>query len=334
MRIKILNHQGKIFQKPIDGNPWNSFFEEFEMLGSRIVSNRFDLKYEILICNGYISRVRLILIRIFIKPKYTYLVLWEPVESNPRIYRRKYLDNFNFIFSPTPNWITGKNLNFFNWPQGTDVAPIESLRVWSNRRNKVICIYANKFSVIKGELYSLRRNVLINPKIVGDIDLYGRDWNRSYMWSIFQIIKSFIKSNPRIISLQSLRNINPKIHNYHGSVIYKPEIIGKYRISLIIENSPNYLSEKLFDALVSQSIAIYVGSDLSKIGLNKEMAIQINHSSDSIAEEISRIIQLSNKEQHDIYIKQQNEFRKVLGQWNNEFVFSILAREIYKLSSQ
>jgi hypothetical protein len=143
-----------------------------------------------------------------------------------------------------------------------------------------------------------------------------------------------MKSNPKFISLQSLRNINPTLDNYHGSVNYKPQSIGKYRISLIIENSPNYLSEKLFDALVSQSIAIYVGIDLSKIGLNNEMAIQVNHSSDSIAEEISRIIQLSNKEQHDIYIKQQNEFRKVLGQWNNEFVFSIMAKEIHKLSSQ
>jgi hypothetical protein len=333
MKIKILNHGGKIFLKPSGDHPWNSFFEEFEKFGFKIVSKKFDLKYEILICNGHISKIRFFMIQTFIKPKLIYLILWEPIETNPQIYNRKYLENFNFIFSPTSNWINGENLHFFNWPQGTDVAPIQSFKDWSCRSNKVICIYANKFSVIKGELYSLRRSVLTNTKINKDIELYGRNWNRSYMWNYLQIFKSLIKSNRNSISLQSLRNVNPNLQNYRGSILNKAESIRNYRISLIIENSSNYISEKLFDALVSQSIAIYVGIDLSKIALSNKIAIQINQNSNLIADKISKIINLSDKEQYDIFVNQQEEFRKFLCEWNNDCVFSKLAKDICKLST-
>lgn len=331
MKIKILNHEGKIFHKPTESNPWHSFFKEFEKNGLDITSSKLDFKYDILVCNGYIPRIQMFLIRTFIKPKFIFLILWEPFQSKPQIYRQKFLNHFNFIFSPSPEWISGKNTQIFNWPQGTDVTPVQTFNDWRIRKNKVVCVNANKFSIIKGELYSLRRKILSNPIIAKEIDLFGRNWGRSYLWSFFQIIKSLIKSNPTAISCQGIKLLNPNLQSYRGSIPSKPEVISNYRVSLVIENSSNYLSEKLFDALASQTIAIYVGIDLTNVGLNKDIAIQLDHNIDIIIEEISRIIRLTDREQYSIFMKQQTEFRDVLKQWNNKTVFSKLARDIYRL---
>lgn len=333
MKIKILNHEGKIFRKPSSDNPWKYFFEELEMNGFNIVKNKLDRKYDVLVCNGYKSKMALTLIRFLSKPKLSYLIIWEPIQSDPRIYNRKFLNGFSEIFVPSPIWASGKNTQLFNWPQNTQVTPLESFSDWQKRANKVVCIFANKFSVIKGEQYSLRRKILIDPKISKEVDLYGRNWDRSHLWNIFQIFKSFIKSNGKLISLQSFKDTNPNIQNYLGKVENKVESISNYRISLVIENSADYLSEKLFDALIAQSIVIFVGIDLDKIGLSKEIAIHVDPSSNEIRDKVYQLTQLSDQEQYKIFTKQQNEFRKILKEWDNKYVLSKLASDICKISS-
>jgi hypothetical protein len=333
MKIKILNHEGKLFRKPSNGNPWKYFFEELEKNDYKIVKNKFDLKYDVLICNGYKSKIELLMIRILSKPKLSYLMIWEPIQSDPRIYKRKFLNGFNEIFVPSPIWAIRKNTQFFNWPQNTQATPLETFSDWQNRANKVVCIFANKFSVIKGEQYSLRRKILIDPKMAKEVDLFGRNWDRSHLWNIFQIFKSFIKSNGKLISLQSLKDTNPNIRNYLGSVENKVDAISNYRFSLVIENSADYLSEKLFDASISQSIVVFVGIDLDKIGLSKEIAIHVDPSADKIRDKVSQLIELSDQEQYNIFIKQQNEFRRILREWDNKYVLSKLATDICKISS-
>ena len=333
MKIKILNHDGKNFRKPPHDNPWKYFFEEIEKYGFHIVKNKFDLKYDVLVCNGYKPKMELLMIRILSKPKLSYLIIWEPIQSDPRIYKRKFLNGFNEIFVPSPIWKIGKNTQFFNWPQNTQATPLETFGDWQNRANKVVCIFANKFSVIKGEQYSLRRKILIDPKIAEEVHLFGRNWDRSHLWNIFQIFKGFIKSNGKLISLQSLKDTNPNIRNYLGSVENKVQTISNYRISLVIENSADYLSEKLFDALISQSIVVFVGIDLDKIGLSKEIAIHVDPSANKIRDKVSQLTQLSDQEQYKIFIKQQNEFRKILKEWDNKYVLSKLAMDICKISS-
>jgi hypothetical protein len=320
MKIKILNHEGKLFRKPSNDNPWKYFFEELEKNDYKIVKNKFDLKYDVLICNGYKSKIELLMIRILSKPKLSYLMIWEPIQSDPRIYKRKFLNGFNEIFVPSPIWAIRKNTQFFNWPQNTQATPLETFSDWQNRANKVVCIFANKFSVIKGEQYSLRRKILIDPKMAKEVDLFGRNWDRSHLWNIFQIFKSFIKSNGKLISLQSLKDTNPNIRNYLGSVENKVDAISNYRFSLVIENSADYLSEKLFDASISQSIVVFVGIDLDKIGLSKEIAIHVDPSADKIRDKVSQLIELSDQEQYNIFIKQQSNFINKSLDWINNIL--------------
>jgi hypothetical protein len=48
----------------------------------------------------------------------------------------------------------------------------------------------------------------------------------------------------------------------------------KYRVAVVIENSPTYVSEKLFDALRSGCVPIYVGPDLADFGIPSGVTIQ------------------------------------------------------------
>jgi hypothetical protein len=52
----------------------------------------------------------------------------------------------------------------------------------------------------------------------------------------------------------------------------------------VIENSADYLSEKLIDAVISGTIPIYVGPNLNTFGLPAELAYQVNGDLSSIRE--------------------------------------------------
>jgi hypothetical protein len=64
--------------------------------------------------------------------------------------------------------------------------------------------------------------------------------------------------------------------------VNKKEILSKYKYALIIENSQTYLSEKLFDALTSSCIPIYVGADLTKFNIPNFLYIRAEPNLNSI----------------------------------------------------
>jgi hypothetical protein len=49
--------------------------------------------------------------------------------------------------------------------------------------------------------------------------------------------------------------------------------MSKYRYALVIENSAEYMSEKLMEALFAGCIPIYVGPDPQEYGIPKELVI-------------------------------------------------------------
>jgi hypothetical protein len=71
-----------------------------------------------------------------------------------------------------------------------------------------------------------------------------------------------------------------------GKVGNKHEINSKYRISIVIENSLDYVSEKLFDALAAGTYVVYLGPDLDQFYLD---SLQLNNGSRN-ASEIKKIV--------------------------------------------
>ena len=63
-------------------------------------------------------------------------------------------------------------------------------------------------------------------------------------------------------------------NNYLGEVLDKRSVLSMYKYCLVIENSSDYLSEKLFDALLSGCIPIYVGPDLANFEIPGNLFLQ------------------------------------------------------------
>lgn len=148
------------------------------------------------------------------------------------------------------------------WPWAPPVSA--STKVPSAREGACL-MNANKLSLMAGELYSLRKQA---AKHFDDISLFGPGWDMSFREKVIVAIKAFFLSalalSVNLPSAISWFQTNPISH---GLVPDKFEVIEKFKVSLVIENSATYVSEKLLDAIAGGTIPVYVGPDISKIAL-------------------------------------------------------------------
>ena len=144
-----------------------------------------------------------------------------------------------------------------------------------------ICfVNQNKFSLIKGELYSLRRKAISEFVTRGiTFNLAGADWDKSKIWIFKSKIKSLQNSlvDYRFSTLKGFwANIdikNPKLI-YHGRVLDSVDFMANYEFALIIENEASYVSEKLLNAIIAGCIPIYCGPKLNLFGFPNGIAIE------------------------------------------------------------
>ena len=270
------------FPIPNEG-PWLSFFEKIMDSGHKIVSLEEDPDV-IVFMNNHPQLLKKIT-REKSKAKKV-LVLWEPIVTRPSNYG-KYINKFDHIFSPSPLWISGEKVTYFLWPQGPKTR-VNSLWVdWEKREDKILLFQSNKFSFTKGELYSLRRKVV---KKCGDsLILYGVGWGNPIRITV-ELSKSLYRhlrfGKPTRFTFPKAIFVNPI--NNGGYSNDKMRLLGKSRYSLVIENSADYVSEKLFEAAVMGNIAIYVGPPLELFGIPK-IAVQAGPSVESICDAIYKL---------------------------------------------
>lgn len=168
-----------------------------------------------------------------INPRKSILLMVEPPVGNPSLYRHSWL--FFRLFGLVLSWNTDlckKRNNFRHWflPYGFDEAASLPCRS-SQKTNLCVMMHSNKSSLIKGELYSYRREVVRYFEGRGDnlLDLYGSGWND--------------ESSP-----------NPFITSLHkGWFDDKRQCISSYWFCLCIDNSiiPGYIT---YDPFISMSI--------------------------------------------------------------------------------
>ena len=98
--------------------------------------------------------------------------------------------------------------------------------------------------------------------------------------------------------------------------------------------SAEYVSEKLFEAHLSQNIVIYVGANLAKEGINPGIAIEVSPKIRAIKDAIRQIQYLHPKDQYKLMKKQQAIARRESKKRFNEKVLANLAKTISKDLSQ
>jgi len=102
----------------------------------------------------------------------------------------------------------------------------------------------------------------------------------------------------------------------------------QYKIAVVIENSADFISEKLFDSIRSGCVSVYVGPNLEKYGIPKASAIQVDAKHKVVSDMVRSLLEESDEELEKIARNQRANLMKVSQDWNNTLVLSKLASDM------
>ena len=154
----------------------------------------------------------------------------------------------------------------FCWPQSYDAVHEE---IWSQRDRKfLLMMNANKLPrLYVDELYTARLRAVEYFQRFGDIDLYGRNWDRMPV----RVGKTRTPATIRRIG-EWMSEVRQQIYPdplyvaaakaWRGSAKSKSKTVAQYRFALCFENSvlKGWMTEKLFDCFFAGTVPIYWGA--------------------------------------------------------------------------
>lgn len=191
-----------------------------------------------------------------------------------------------------------------------------------------MAVWGNKFSQHENSLYHLRRAAAF--ALHEDLDLYGRGWeSKSYV--IKQFSRSLFQSKGKIQEWtlrDALESVKPP-PNYRGELISKETKMREYKFALVIENSKDYVSEKLIEAITQGLVPVYVGPKLSDFGLPDNISVNAEPTLASIVEACMYLLKDSEHEHAKllenakIFLASEN-----FESFRNDNVLSKLAQDI------
>lgn len=217
--------------------------------------------------------------------KINVLILWEPRSFMPWQYTDECLKLFELVVPISP-W-RADSLGLKNWILHP-VSLNQNIKLSALRDRTVVMINGAKFSSNPNSLYGFRRKIsraLYKSEI--DYDLFGLDWKmskikefRERVWATRKEIQA-----KKIPSLgEAFSDFFYSYPEYRGKVVDKIYTLSNYKYSLIIENEADYISEKLFDAILAKTIPIYVGPNLERFNFLSKCVYQCEPNVKSIME--------------------------------------------------
>lgn len=158
--------------------------------------------------------------------------------------------------------------------------------------NRAVFIASNRLSFLEGELYSLRRMAVRKIEV---LDTYGRDWDigiskRTARLAI-EMFSALVRGSS--MSFNSARDYLISPPSTKGAILDKQSVNARYKVSLVIENSIDYMSEKLLEALLAGSIPVYVGPDPSAFGIPEELVLHVEPNLQAIERAIRNALELN-----------------------------------------
>ena len=328
MRVRLIGHQGEPNMNIGLSGPWHEFVLELKNNGCEIVQGDFGQQIDMLIANSHSKAGIKEAWASNLDPNKKHLILWEPPVIDLNRHRHKILQNYGHVWSPSPDWARKECTKIFKWPQLLLKEQHENYDKWKTRENKAVMVLANKSSATRGELYSLRRELSIKTAQISIMDLYGDNWNLNRRYSYRHYFGKLVRTPIWKISLNSWRYLGVLQKNYKGPSQDKIETCKNYRIIVVLENSRDYVSEKLFDAFASGAIIVYVGANLNKFEIPGDSAIQIEPNSNLIIGKLTELTNLDSKAQYKISRSQQQSILSISTKWHNTLVLKNLASDI------
>lgn len=330
MRIRLVGHLGEPYMNVGSDGPWWEFVNELKNRGCEIIDSNYGVEVDALIANSH-SKMAVQECKNSKVPKSKmFIILWEPKISDYKRHSKSVLDNYGIVWSPSFDWASQSETKYFNWPQLELSKQIETIDSWDKRQNKAVMILANKFSATKGELYSLRRKLSLITAKQQTMDLYGAKWNLKMIYSYRHYFGNLVRTPIKLISVKSFRYLGKFQKNYMGPSLDKFITAKAYKIVVVLENSMDYISEKLFDAFASNAIVIYVGPEIKRYGIPEAAVIQVSPKAKLINEKIIELQSLPAEKQFEIVNEQQKCILSISKNWYCYDVLKTLAADIFK----
>lgn len=310
-------------------SPWNYFQKEIHSNGHTVTSDLANA--DLLILNG-IRPARKVMKKKSLRYKPRVLILWEPPSNSGLEWDKAMKAGYIKVFKPSPFWNTFDNpTEIFDWPQGENTLKENfECEEGGKVRNRACLILSNKISFHMDELYSLRREVANRSE---HLDVFGFNW-RSGTTVKLRALFSALMRNPTLSFFVRSRYFFSVPVGFKGLSKDKTLTHNRYHMSVVIENSGDYVSEKLIDCIASKSAPLYIGPPLELFGIPNEVAISVKPDFNEIENCISNY--LHKPKELEAIIKAGQNFLKSTEFKNhiNAAVFSRIARSVCKEISQ
>ena len=203
----------------------------------------------------------------------------EPRAVLPSQHRRAVREKFGLVLVSSPDQLKTPTDVFFNYGL---LGQSKSLPLELSRSHGSVAIMnANKSSWVSGSQYKTRKLFIKKLASLGfDVSIAGAGWGRSVRAELNDLARSlvFCISQGEAPDLTRFSwPINPQLSNsrFVGVIDDGNAFLQRHEFALVIENDLDYLSEKLFSALESGCIPLYLGPNLSKFGVPESIAIDL-----------------------------------------------------------
>jgi hypothetical protein len=163
-----------------------------------------------------------------------------------------------------------------SWPSSSTLSD----HLEKAKHEAVVFMNSNKLSFIQGELYSLRRQTLKSQ----DITLFGPGWDSSALRRLKILLAELVIAfqSKQKFSWHATKYWFSRYANYMGLAENKLAALSNFKVALTIENSADYMSEKLMDALLAGCIPVYVGPETSSFEIPDELVYRAGPNLESI----------------------------------------------------
>ena len=211
------------------------------------------------------------------------LVVQEPEVVLPQHSKPSILTRFDAVLRiGRPNEIPP-----LKWPQSWRTVCRNPDRIQS-----AVMINSDKWSFVPGHLYWLRAALAVQSK---NLVVYGYGWERPYITRLshrlFELLR--ILSTGTMPSFKGLKNSLSIPITYHGETRDKVSQMSNYAVAVVIENSREFVSEKLFDAWFAGCVPVYVGPNIENMGIPPGLVILSNPDVASVQDAIEKALSVN-----------------------------------------
>jgi hypothetical protein len=306
------------------GNPQDTLQYHLKKSGLSIV-DRIDLATHYISLDMHEEELSLVL-KSRIPKKSRILVVQEPEVVLPANFAKRNLMCFQHIV--LVGRVTSEEKTTILWPQfWPNWHPVaNSPRISTG----AVMVASNHLSFVKGELYSLRR--ICAHRLV-ELQVFGRGWNHNSKNRIKIVLINFkdLVTYRKKVSIKSLKFWFKKYKKSVDAPSDKLSIISQFKICLVIENSQEFLSEKLFDSFFAQCIPVYVGPDVNKFGIPESLVVQCKPNLSSVSDGIRRAEDMN----YETWLTDLNKWlhsEDTIKRWNFESYVHEISKIVMSIS--